>query len=31
MNNADDRPTVGRDWIAFVVAWIPSCAKTRPF
>ena len=25
MNNTDDKPKVGRDWIAFVVAWIPLC------
>ena len=23
MNNTDDKPNVGRDWAAFVVAWIP--------
>ena len=31
MNNADDRPTVGRDWIAFVVAWIPYSLLTYRF
>ena len=30
MNNADDRPKVGRDWIAFVVAWILCIVKTAP-
>ena len=31
MNNADDRPKVGRDWIAFVVAWIPYSLLTYRF
>ena len=31
MNNADDRPTVSRDWIAFVVAWIPYSLLTCRF
>ena len=31
MNNADDRPAVGRDWIAFVVAWIPYSLLTYRF
>ena len=31
MNNADDRPKVGRDWIVFVVAWIPYSLLTYRF
>ncbi len=31
MNNADDKPKVGRDWIAFVVAWIPYSLLTYRF
>ena len=31
MNNADDKSKVGRDWIAFVVAWIPYSLLTYRF
>ena len=31
MNNTDDKPKVGRDWIAFVVAWIPYSLLTYRF
>ena len=31
MNNSDDKPKVGRDWIAFVVAWIPHSLLTYRF
>ena len=31
MNNADDKPKVGRDWIAFVIAWIPYSLLTYRF
>ena len=31
MNNADDRRKVGRDWIAFVVAWLPYSLLTYRF
>ena len=31
MNNADDRPKVDRDWIAFVVAWLPYSLLTYKF
>ncbi len=31
MNNADDKSKVGRDWIAFVVAWIPYTLLTYRF
>ena len=31
MNNADDKPKVDRDWIAFVVAWIPYSLLTYRF
>ena len=30
-NNTDDKPKVGRDWIAFVVAWIPYSLLTYRF
>ena len=31
MNNADDKSKVGRDWIAFVVAWLPYSLLTYRF
>ena len=31
MNNADDKPKVGRDWTAFVVVWIPYSLLTYRF
>ena len=31
MNNADDKSKVGRDWFAFVVAWIPYSLLTYRF
>ena len=31
MNNADDKSKVGRDWTAFVVAWIPYSLLTYRF
>ena len=31
MNNADDKPKVGRDWIAFLIAWIPYSLLTYRF
>ena len=31
MNNTDDKPKVGRDWIVFVVAWIPYSLLTYRF
>ena len=31
MNNADDKLKIGRDWIAFVVAWIPYSLLTYRF
>ena len=31
MNNADDKPKVGQDWTAFVVAWIPYSLLTYRF
>ena len=31
MNNADDKPKVGRNWIAFLIAWIPYSLLTYRF
>ena len=31
MNNSDDKLKIGRDWIAFVVAWIPYSLLTYRF
>ena len=31
MNNADDKPKVGREWIAFVIAWLPYSLLTYRF
>ena len=31
MNNADDKSNIGRDWTAFVVAWIPYSLLTLRF
>ena len=31
MNHASDKPTVDRDWLAFVAAWIPYSLLTYRF